>query len=432
MSTLRLDNVTKRYGLSRDGGASAAAAVEDVGFEVADGEFLVLVGPSGCGKSTLLKLIAGLEDVTAGEITIDGYRVNGLGPRERDVAMVFQSYALYPHLTVRKNIAYPLKVARVDRSEVTRRVAETAELLQLTELLDRRPAELSGGQRQRVAMGRAIVRRPRVFLMDEPLSNLDARLRVQMRAEIANLQRELGVTTVYVTHDQVEAMTMGSRVAVLLDGRLQQLATPRQLYDEPANRFVAGFIGSPPMNLLEATVVEAEPAVGGQRPAPGDDPPPSDLPGAGDARGADPDGALDDVALGAGASYRLGLDVGGQRLALGDDPPPGLPAVGQTVVVGLRPEDIALVASDPAGDAGSTGPDVGGGSLTATVALVEELGAEEVVHLRLGEPGDPDGPKVVLRTAGASKLAPGDVAQVRVRPERFRFFDADTGVALTL
>ncbi|HEY3142042.1 MAG TPA: ABC transporter ATP-binding protein, partial [Acidimicrobiales bacterium] len=226
MATLTLEGVAKRFGPS-------VTAVEDVSFEVSDGGFLVLVGPSGCGKSTLLKMIAGLEDVTDGEIRIDGYRVNELGPRERDIAMVFQTYALYPHLTVRKNIAYPLKVARVGRREIERRVAETAELLELGDLLDRRPAELSGGQRQRVAMGRAIVRRPRVFLMDEPLSNLDARLRVQMRAEISGLQRELGITTVYVTHDQVEAMTMGSQVAVLLAGRLQQIATPRRLYDEP-------------------------------------------------------------------------------------------------------------------------------------------------------------------------------------------------------
>jgi multiple sugar transport system ATP-binding protein len=373
MATLTLENVTKRYG------SGDAAAVDDVGFEVTDGELLVLVGPSGCGKSTLLKLIAGLDDVTAGDIRIDGYRVNELGPRERDIAMVFQSYALYPHLTVRKNIAYPLKVARVDRREVDRRVAETADLLQLTDLLDRRPAELSGGQRQRVAMGRAIVRRPRVFLMDEPLSNLDARLRVQMRAEIANLQRELGVTTVYVTHDQVEAMTMGSRVAVLLDGRLQQLATPRELYDHPANRFVAGFIGSPPMNLLEATVV-----------------------------------ATDDG---------LGVDVDGQRLALAGDVRPVAPSPGNDVVLGLRPEDLTLLAADPGGS---------GQTLSATVVLVEELGAEEVVHLRLGqdEGGAGARSRLVVRTAGASKLAAGDRAYVAVEPRRFHFFDADVGLAV--
>jgi len=370
MATLTLDNVTKRY-------ARSVVAVEDVGFEVTDGEFLVLVGPSGCGKSTLLKLIAGLEDVTAGEIRIDGYRVNELGPRERDIAMVFQSYALYPHLTVRSNIAYPLKVARVDRRQVDRRVAETAELLQLTDLLDRRPAELSGGQRQRVAMGRAIVRRPRVFLMDEPLSNLDARLRVQMRAEIANLQRELGITTVYVTHDQVEAMTMGSRVAVLLDGRLQQLATPRQLYDRPANRFVAGFIGSPPMNLLDGKVV-----------------------------GTDGD---------------LGVEVEGQRLAVVDDLRRVVPSPGDAVVLGLRPEDVTLVTADP-GRQDQT--------LSVTVVLVEELGAEEIVHLRLGHHPEAVGSTLVVRAAGASKLAPSDQAHVIVDPRRFQFFDADHGLAL--
>jgi multiple sugar transport system ATP-binding protein len=387
MSTLRLDNVTKHYR------AGDAAAVEDVDFEVTDGELLVLVGPSGCGKSTLLKLIAGLEDVTAGEIRIDGHRVNELGPRERDIAMVFQSYALYPHLTVRKNIAYPLRVARVDRREVERRVAETAELLRLNDLLDRRPAELSGGQRQRVAMGRAIVRRPRVFLMDEPLSNLDAQLRVQMRAEIANLQRELGITTVYVTHDQVEAMTMGSRVAVLLDGGLQQLATPRRLYDDPANRFVAGFIGSPPMNLLAATVVATE------------------------------DGP--------------GVAVDGQRLALSSDDstpstePADLPAPGTDTVLGLRPEDLTLVTTEP-GEA--TDPRGERARLTralaATVVLVEELGAEELVHLRLGHDGDGGRTPVVVRTAGASRLAPGDRAWLAVDPERFHFFDAASGVAL--
>jgi multiple sugar transport system ATP-binding protein len=379
VSTLTLENITKRYG-SGSGGSSDAAAVDDVGFEVTDGELLVLVGPSGCGKSTLLKLIAGLDDVTAGEIRIDGHRVNELGPRERDIAMVFQSYALYPHLTVRKNIAYPLRVARVERREVDRRVADTAELLQLTDLLDRRPAELSGGQRQRVAMGRAIVRRPRVFLMDEPLSNLDARLRVQMRAEIANLQRELGITTVYVTHDQVEAMTMGSRVAVLLDGRLQQLATPRQLYDHPANRFVAGFIGSPPMNLLEATVV-----------------------------------ATDDG---------LGVDVEGQRLILGANGASVVPSPGDDVVLGLRPEDLTLSATAAAG-----GP---GQALAATVVLVEELGAEEIVHLRLGLEPDGEGARsrLVVRTVGASNLAAGDHAHVAVEPQRFHFFDAENGLTL--
>ena len=381
MATLTLENVSKHYGSGGDG----AAAVEDVGFEVTDGELLVLVGPSGCGKSTLLKLIAGLDDVTAGDILIDGYRVNELGPRERDIAMVFQSYALYPHLTVRKNIAYPLRVARVDRREVDRRVAETAELLQLTDLLDRRPAELSGGQRQRVAMGRAIVRRPRVFLMDEPLSNLDARLRVQMRAEIANLQRELGITTVYVTHDQVEAMTMGTRVAVLLDGRLQQITTPRELYDHPANRFVAGFIGSPPMNLLEATVA-----------------------------------ATDD---GAGVEVGVGIEVDGQRLSVVGDVPPDLPSPGGSVVLGLRPEDLTLLPAEP-GDGRQT--------LSATVVLVEELGAEELVHLRLGSDAKGAQPTLVVRTAGASKLSPDDPAHVAVDPQRFHFFDAETGRVLPL
>ena len=357
MATLSLAGVGKRYD-----GSDGPPAVDDVSFEVADSGFLVLVGPSGCGKSTVLKMIAGLEDVTTGEIRIDGEVVNDLGPRARDVAMVFQSYALYPHLTVRRNIAYPLRVARVPRAEVERRVGETAELLQLTALLDRRPAELSGGQRQRVAMGRAIVRRPRVFLMDEPLSNLDAKLRVQMRAEISDLQRELGITTVYVTHDQVEAMTMGSEVAVFLDGRLQQRSTPRVLYDRPANRFVAGFIGSPPMNLVEAEVVMS-----------------------------DNDGRA--------------CEVGGQRLALPADAPAG------AVVVGMRPESLRLAATD--------------GDLSGTVTLVEELGAEEIVHVRL----DPT-VKLLIRTTGASQLTPGDPTRIAVDPSRLHFFDPSTGIAV--
>lgn len=248
MAQVTFANVTITYP------GAARPSVEKLNLEIADGEFLVLVGPSGCGKSTSLRALGGLEPVTEGQILIDDRDVTGLEPAQRDIAMVFQTYALYPHMTVRKNIGYPLKLAKLPKSEIDAKVEEAAEILGLSELLERKPKDLSGGQRQRVAMGRAIVRNPQVFLMDEPLSNLDAKLRVQTRTELAALQRRLGVTTVYVTHDQVEAMTMGDRVAVLKDGVLQQVASPRELYDAPANAFVAGFIGSPAMNLFPATV----------------------------------------------------------------------------------------------------------------------------------------------------------------------------------
>ncbi|MBX6768240.1 MAG: sn-glycerol-3-phosphate ABC transporter ATP-binding protein UgpC, partial [Actinomadura rubrobrunea] len=247
MAEITLKNIVKRYG---DG----YPAVNDVSLEIKDGEFMILVGPSGCGKSTLLRMIVGLEDITSGELRIGGKVVNKVAPRERNLAMVFQNYALYPHLTVFENIAFPLRLAKTPEDEVRRRVKETAELLELTDHLDRKPANLSGGQRQRVAMGRAIVREADAFLFDEPLSNLDAKLRGQMRTEISRLQRRLGVTTVYVTHDQTEAMTLGDRVAVLRKGVLQQVGSPRELYEQPTNLFVAGFIGSPSMNFLPATV----------------------------------------------------------------------------------------------------------------------------------------------------------------------------------
>src|SRR5919202_340705 len=229
-------------------------AVKDLSLDIHDGEFLVLVGPSGCGKTTALRMVAGLEDISDGTLSIGGRVVNDLNPKERDIAMVFQNYALYPHLSVGENIAFGLRLRKAPKSVINERVAWAAKMLDLTDYLDRRPKQLSGGQRQRVAMGRAIVRQPQVFLMDEPLSNLDAKLRVQMRADIAHLQNELGTTTVYVTHDQIEAMTMGDRVAVMSRGVLQQVDTPQRLYDHPANLFVAGFIGTPPMNLLAVPV----------------------------------------------------------------------------------------------------------------------------------------------------------------------------------
>jgi len=249
MAEIVLDRVTKSY-------PDGTTAVADLSLVIADGEFLILVGPSGCGKTTTLNMIAGLEEITSGELRIDGERVNEKAPKDRDIAMVFQSYALYPHMTVRQNIAFPLTLTKMKKGEIAQKVEETAKILDLTELLDRKPASLSGGQRQRVAMGRAIVRNPRAFLMDEPLSNLDAKLRVQMRAEIARLQRRLRTTTVYVTHDQIEAMTLGDRVVVMHVGVAQQIGTPQQLYDTPVNLFVAGFIGSPAMNFFPAQLTD--------------------------------------------------------------------------------------------------------------------------------------------------------------------------------
>ncbi len=247
MASIEMKNIVKQYG---DG----FAAVNDVSLDIADGEFMILVGPSGCGKSTLLRMIVGLEDITSGDMVIGGKRVNDKAPRDRNLSMVFQNYALYPHLSVFENIAFPLRLQKMDDGEIKRRVKEAADVLELHEHLERKPANLSGGQRQRVAMGRAIVRHAEAFLFDEPLSNLDAKLRGQMRTEISRLQRRLGITTVYVTHDQTEAMTLGDRVCVLRKGVIQQVASPRELYEQPVNLFVAGFIGSPPMNFLPATV----------------------------------------------------------------------------------------------------------------------------------------------------------------------------------
>src|ERR1700753_4053619 len=247
MAEIVLEHVNKSY-------PDGAVAVKDLNITIADGEFLILVGPSGCGKTTTLNMIAGLEDISGGELRIGGERVNEKAPKDRDIAMVFQSYALYPHMTVRQNIAFPLTLAKMPKTEIAQKVAETAKILDLSELLDRKPSQLSGGQRQRVAMGRAIVRHPKAFLMDEPLSNLDAKLRVQMRGEIARLQKRLVTTTVYVTHDQTEAMTLGDRVVVMHSGVAQQIGTPDELYERPANLFVAGFIGSPAMNFFPATL----------------------------------------------------------------------------------------------------------------------------------------------------------------------------------
>jgi multiple sugar transport system ATP-binding protein len=381
-------------------------AVHDLSLEIADGEFVVLVGPSGCGKTTALRMVAGLEDITDGKVTIGGRVVNDLTPKERDIAMVFQNYALYPHLSVADNIAFGLRLRRTPKDVVDERVAWAAKLLGLTPYLQRRPKELSGGQRQRVAMGRAIVRKPQVFLMDEPLSNLDAKLRVQMRAEIARIQHDVGVTTIYVTHDQVEAMTMGDRVAVMRKGELQQMAEPQKLYDSPKNLFVASFIGSPAMNIFEATVVR------------------------------DGDG--------------LALTFGDLRLAVPDDVARRLPALagyaGRTLAVGIRPEHLedAAVARN------------GGARIRGRVLLTEALGSEILAHVEL--PAKPvvtedvvegavvleeeqsvaadlmehDGNKTTFvgRLDPASRARPDSDIELEVDTEKLQFFDLETGFAV--
>ena len=359
MSRVALEHVGKVY-------PNGTRALDDVTLAAADGELLVLVGPSGCGKSTVLRLVAGLDDVTSGEIRIGDAVVNDVPPQARNVAMVFQDYALYPHMTVRGNLEFPLRMRGAGRAEIGRRVADAARQLELAPLLDRLPKQLSGGQRQRVAMGRALVREPAVSLLDEQLSNLDAKLRVDVRAEIAELQERTKTTMLYVTHDQVEAMTLGQRVAVLNAGRLQQVASPRDLYDRPANAFVAGFIGNPPMNLLPGRV----------------------------ARGADGRGVA--VAVAAGT-----VPVAPDRL------PATLPA--EAVTVGIRPEAFAR-AEDAAADA-----------LRFTVDHVEWLGHETLAHLHAGD----DATRIVARLPGMHTLAAGQPFALTVDPERVYLFDRD-------
>jgi len=390
MSTVTLKNLVKDY-------PNGFRAITDLSLHLDDGEFLVLVGPSGCGKSTALRMIAGLEDITSGNIYVGDRRLNDVAPKDRDMAMVFQNYALYPQMTVAENIAFPLKLRRVPKAERTAQVRQAAEILELTEQLDKKPAHLSGGQRQRVAMGRAIVRHPALFLMDEPLSNLDAKLRVQMRADIAGIQRELGVTTFYVTHDQVEAMTMGDRVAVIKDGVLQQVDTPEGIYGSPDNVFVAAFIGSPSMNLYEATLERHEEA-GGDR-------------------------------------YSVAL--GDQRLAVPPEVVAARPALtghlDRPIVVGVRPEhleDAAVVADHPDDQ-----------RLDATVDVREALGAETLVHFNLSAPsvdsGDPDAldelrdsGRCTARFSASSTARVGDRARVNVDSLHLHFFDRQTHLAI--
>ncbi len=361
MSRIALESITKRY---QDG----TTAVRSLDLSIADGELMVLVGPSGCGKTTALRMVAGLEEITEGTILIDGQPVNDMEPRDRDIAMVFQSYALYPHLTVRDNMAFSLKYRKTPKQEIRRRVDEAARILELEELLGRKPRQLSGGQRQRVAMGRAIVRQPRAFLMDEPLSNLDAKLRVQMRAEIARLQRSLGVTTIYVTHDQTEAMTLGSRVAVLRHGVLQQVAAPQELYRRPANLFVAGFIGSPAMNLIEATL----------------------------ERGADDSGPGGPEVIFGAHRLRVPPGVVRQHGALEK-------YLGRTVVVGIRPENLEDAALVPGRGAGVRARGVG------RAARGARRGGQRALHGgRAAAPGGRGGHRGQRAGRGRDRGGPAD------------------------
>ena len=387
MAEIVLENVSKSY-------AGGATAVKDLSLTIADGEFIILVGPSGCGKSTTLNMIAGLEDISSGDLRIGGERVNDKAPKDRDIAMVFQSYALYPHMTVRQNIAFPLTLAKLGKDEIARKVDETANILDLAELLDRKPGQLSGGQRQRVAMGRAIVRNPKAFLMDEPLSNLDAKLRVQMRTEIARLQDRLGTTTVYVTHDQTEAMTLGDRVVVMLAGVAQQIGTPDELYNTPANLFVAGFIGSPGMNFFPATLTD-----GGIKLPFGDE---------------------------------VVLTDEAQRI-LAQHPKP------TNVIAGLRPEhfdDAALVDSYTR---------IRGLTFEVDVDLVESLGADKYLHFRIEGSGAKSAQlaelaaesgagenEFVARVSADSQVSAGKKAELAVDTSKLIIFDGDTGVNLSI
>ena len=373
MAGIVLSGITKAF-------PGGAVAVSSLDLEVADGEFLVLVGPSGSGKTTVLRMVGGLEEATAGEIRIGGRDVTGLAPRDRDIAMVFQTYALYPHMTVAQNMAFGLKLRKTPPAEIRRRVEETAALLGLSDLLDRRPRALSGGQRQRVAMGRAIVREPAAFLMDEPLSNLDAKLRVQMRAEITRLHHRLRTTTLYVTHDQTEAITMADRVAVMRDGTLQQLDVPAALYDDPVNLFVAGFIGSPAMNVVTARLSSA----GGR------------------------------VSASFGAGHRL---VVPEAVLARRPAARSVVAAGGEVALGIRPEDIEDAEFVP-----GAGPDE---LLEVTVDLAEPLGAETIVHFEV-TPGTPFTARLSPRTT----VRAGRPVKLAVDVERLHLFDPASGRSL--
>jgi multiple sugar transport system ATP-binding protein len=361
MATVTFDGIVKKFG--------EVVAVNDLNLEVKDGEFMVLVGPSGCGKTTSLRMIAGLEEITEGTLSIGDRVVNHVAPKDRDIAMVFQSYALYPHMTVYDNMAFGLKLRKTPKDEIKRRVNEAATMLSAQNLLDRKPRELSGGQRQRVALGRAIVREPAVFLMDEPLSNLDAKLRVQTRAEIARLHQRLGTTTVYVTHDQVEAMTMGERIAVMSEARLQQVGSPQALYDHPDNRFVAGFIGSPSMNFIDVTI---------QRD--------------GDKTTLKADGV--DIPM----PDRYKASMKGHS--------------GDKIVLGVRPEHLDVKQDGPSG------------SLTGNADVVEYLGNEELIHFTVGELD------IVALIGSENRVKPGDDLTLEVLLDKVHLFDPDSTLAI--
>jgi len=361
MATVTFDGVWKKFG--------EVVAVNDLNLKIEDGEFMVLVGPSGCGKTTSLRMIAGLEEISEGTLSIGDRVVNHVAPKDRDIAMVFQSYALYPHMTVRDNMAFGLKLRKTPKDEIERRVDEAAAMLSCQNLLDRKPRELSGGQRQRVALGRAIVREPAVFLMDEPLSNLDAKLRVQTRAEIARLHQRLGTTTVYVTHDQVEAMTMGQRIAVMSEARLQQVGSPQELYDHPDNRFVAGFIGSPSMNFLEVGVTRD----GDKAQLKGDG---IDIP-------------LPDRYMAGFSKFK-----------------------GDKLIAGVRPEHLDVEVDPPSG------------KLEGNADVVEYLGNEELIHLTVG------GHDIVALIGSEHRVKPGDDLTLNIALEKVHLFDPETTLAL--
>ncbi|WP_136191886.1 ABC transporter ATP-binding protein [Actinomyces procaprae] len=373
MATVTFDHATRIYP------GNDTPSVDSLNLEIADGEFLVLVGPSGCGKSTSLRMLAGLEDVNSGRILIGDRDVTDVQPKDRDIAMVFQNYALYPHMSVHDNMGFALKIAGTPKDEIDRRVKEAAKILGLTEYLDRKPKALSGGQRQRVAMGRAIVRKPKVFLMDEPLSNLDAKLRVQTRTQIASLQRSLGVTTVYVTHDQTEALTMGDRIAVLKDGILQQVGTPREMYDKPANDFVAGFIGSPAMNLGRFTV----------------------------------DGDIASIGAARVQLSRATLDA-------------MVPEDNNKIVIGFRPESLEVVSAED------------DHSIPVRLSFVEELGSDAYIYGELvGAEGSEDklgsgedSSQIIVRVPPRTAPEPGETVYVRIKPGEEHIFSASTGKRL--
>ena len=367
MAGLSLEHIGKTYPNGFEG-------VKDFNLEIEDKEFIIFVGPSGCGKSTTLRMIAGLEDITSGTLKIDGRVVNDVEPADRDIAMVFQTYALYPHMTVYDNMAFPLMLRKVPQTDIDKAVHEAARILDLEKLLDRKPSALSGGQRQRVAMGRAIVRRPKVYLMDEPLSNLDAKLRVQMRAEISKLHDRLGATIIYVTHDQTEAMTLGTRIVVMKDGVMQQVDTPSKLYSEPCNLFVAGFIGSPQMNFIDATVVEKDGAVA--------------------------------------------LAFGSNAVTLPDAKAAALkPYVGKVVVMGIRPEDVVEEHEYAEGKALSE-------QIDATVTVYELLGSEAMIY------GDVDGGQVSAHISATNPVRTGSRIKVAFDVDKLHVFDKDTELAI--